>query len=68
MTTKRITKMNIGDEFLVEYGCYDNWTKAVIVNIIDTDYDHIKEVDYTIPDYTGDKICHDRMVYVNVKD
>ena len=30
MTKKRITEMNIGDEFVVEYGCNDNYTKAII--------------------------------------
>ena len=67
ITKKRITEMNIGDEFVVEYGCYGNYTKAVIVNITDTNYDHIKEVDYTIPNYTGEEIHHNRMIDVDVK-
>ena len=67
VTKKRITEMNIGDEFVVEYGCYGNYTKAVIVKITDTNCDHIKEVDYTIPNYTGDEIHHDRMINVEIK-
>jgi hypothetical protein len=67
MTKKKITEMNIGDEFVVEYGCYGNYTKAVIVGIQDTNYDHIKEVDYTIPTYTGKEIHHKRMLRVDVR-
>lgn len=67
MTKKNITEMNIGDEFMVEYGCYGNWTKAVIVNITNTNYEHIKEVDYIIPNYTGEEIYHERMIDVDVK-
>lgn len=67
MTKKKITEMNIGDEFVVEYGCCGNYTKAVIVNITNTNYNHIKEVDYTIPNYTGEEIYHDRMIEVEVK-
>ncbi len=67
MTKKKITEINIGDEFVVEYGCYGNYVKAIIVNIANTNYDHIKEVDYTIPNYTGDEIHHDRMINVDVK-
>ena len=66
MTKKRITEMNIGDEFVVEYGCYGNYTKAVIVDIKDTEYDHIKVVDYTIPNYTGEKVYTDRAIDVDV--
>lgn len=65
---KAITKMNINDEFVVEYGCYGNYTKAIIKNIYSTDYDHIKEIDYTIPKYTGEEIHHDRMVWVEVRE
>jgi hypothetical protein len=67
MLKKKITEMNIGDEFVVEYGCYGNYTKAIIVGIQDTNYDYIKEVDYTIPEYTGDEIRHKRMIEVEVK-
>ena len=67
MTTKKITEMNIGQEFVVEYGCYGNYTKAIIVDIRDTDYNHIKIVDYTIPNYTGEKIHCERMIEVEVK-
>ena len=64
---KRITEMNIGDEFVVEYGCYGNYTEAIIVDIKDTNYDHIKEVDYTIPHYTGKEIHHNRMIDIEIK-
>ena len=67
MTRKAITEMNIGDTFMVEYGAYDNWTEAKIVNITDTNYPHIKEVDYTVPYYTGEEIHHSRMITVEVK-
>lgn len=68
MTKKRITEMNIGDEFVVEYGCYGNYTKAIIKDIRPTDYEHIKVVDYTIPNYTGEEIHTDRMVWVEVRE
>ena len=42
-------------------------TKAKIVDIRDTNYDHIKIVDYTIPNYTGEKIHCERMIEVEVK-
>lgn len=64
---KRITEMNIGDEFVVEYGCYGNYTEAIIVGIKDTNYDHIKEVDYTIPHYTGKEIHRNRMIDIEIK-
>ena len=67
MTKKRITEMNIGDEFLVEYGDYDNWTTAKIVDIRPTEYEHIKEVDYTIPRYCGEEIHTHRMINVEVR-
>ena len=35
---KEITKMEIGQEFVVEYGCYGNYTKAIIKDIRPTDY------------------------------
>ena len=68
MTKKRITEMNIGDEFVVEYGCYDNYTKAIIKDIRDTEYPEVKIVDYTIPNYTGEEIHTDKMVWVEVRD
>ena len=68
MTKKRITEMNIGDEFVVEYGCYDNYTKAIIKDIRDTEYEQIKIVDYTIPNYTDEEIHTDKMVWVKVKE
>lgn len=64
---KEITKMEIGQEFVVEYGCYGNYTTAIIVDIKDTETDYIKEVYYTIPNYTGEEIYHDRMIDVEVK-
>lgn len=64
---KAITEMNINDEFVVEYGCYGNYTKAIIKDIRPTDYDHIKEVDYTIPNYTDEKIYTERIINVEVK-
>ena len=66
MTIKKITEMNIGDTFKVEYGCYGNYTNAIIVDIQDTDYDHIKVVYYTIPNYTQDKVYSDRMITVEI--
>ena len=66
MTKKRITEMNIGDEFVVEYGCYDNYTKAIIKDIRDTEYPEVKIVDYTIPNYTDEEIHTDKMVWVKV--
>ena len=68
MTKKRITEMNIGDEFVVEYGCYDNYTKAIIKDIRDTEYPEVKIVDYTIPNYTDEKIHTDKMVWVEVRE
>lgn len=68
MTRKRITEMNINEEFVVEYGCYGNYTKAIIKDIRPTDYDHIKIVDYTIPHYTGEEIHTERMVWVEVRE
>ena len=68
MTEKRITEMNIGDEFVVEYGCYGNYTTAIIKNIRPTNYDHIKVVDYTIPNYTGEEIHTQRMIKVEVRN
>ena len=65
---KEITKMNIGDEFVVEYGCYDNYTKAIIKDIRDTEYPEVKIVDYTIPNYTDEEIHTDKMVWVKVKE
>ena len=59
--------MNINDEMLVEYGCYGNYTKAIIKDIKPTDYDNIKIVDYTIPNYTNEEIHTCRMAYVEVK-
>ena len=62
-----ITEMEIGQEFVVEYGCYDNWTKAIIKDIRPTDYENIKIVDYTIPNYTNEEIHTCRMAYVEVR-
>ena len=67
MKTKKITEMNIGDKFVVEYGCYGNYTDAVIKNIQPTEHDHIKVVDYTIPHYTGEQVHTDRMIKVEVR-
>ena len=68
MTEKRITEMNIGDEFVVEYGCYGNYTTAIIKDIRPTNYDHSKVVDYTIPNYTGEEIHTQRMIKVEVRN
>ena len=65
---KNITEMEIGQEFVVEYGCYGNYTTAVIKDIRPTDYEQIKIVDYTIPDYTGEEIHTDKMVWVEVRE
>lgn len=48
--------LKVNDKVRVEYGCYDNWTTAIIVAIRDTEYSHIKDVDYIIPSYTGNEI------------
>lgn len=63
---KKITEMNIGDKIKVEYGDYNNWTTAIIVDIKSTNYEHIKEVYFTIPNYTGDKVYKDRMIDVDI--
>ena len=68
MTKKRITEMNIGDEFVVEYGCYDNYRNAIIKDIRDTEFPEVKIVDYTIPNYTDEEIHTDKMVWVKVKE
>ena len=65
---KAITEMNINDEFVVEYGCYGNHTKAIIKDIRPTDYEQIKIVDYTIPNYTGEEIHTNKMVWVEVRE
>ena len=54
--------LKVKDTFRVEYGCYGNWTKAVVVAVRDTEYSHIKEIDYTIPNYTGEEIHTTREV------
>ena len=64
---KDINKMEIGQEFIVEYGCYGNYTNAIITDIRPTEYDHIKIVDYTIPYYTQEEIHTARMVWVEVR-
>ena len=66
MTKKRITEMNVNDEFVVEYGCDGNYTTAVIVAIHPTEYEHIKVVDYTIPRYTKNEIYTNRMIFVEI--
>lgn len=63
MTTKTIDKMNIGDTFFVEYGAYDNWTKAVIVDI----NRETNEVEYLIPAYCGDKVHKEKMCRFDVR-
>ena len=68
LVRKEITKMEIGQEFVVEYGDYGNYTKAVIKDIRPTEYDHIKIVDYTIPNYRGEEIFTSRMVWVEVRE
>ena len=65
---KNITEMEIGQEFVVEYGCYGNYTTAIIKDIRPTNYPQIKIVDYTIPNYTGEKIHTDKMVWVEVRE
>lgn len=65
---KNITKMEIGQEFVVEYGCYGNYTKAIIKDIRPTDYPQVKVVDYTIPNYTGEEIHTQKMVWVEVRE
>ena len=65
---KEITKMEIGQEFVIEYGCHGNYTKAIIKDIRPTDYPQIKMVDYTIPNYTGEEIHTDKMVWVEVRE
>lgn len=59
---KRFKELHIGDTFKVEYGAYENYTNAVIKDIKPTEYDHIKQVYYTIPHYTGEQVHTDRML------
>lgn len=59
---KRFETLQIGDTFKVEYGAYENYTDAVIKDIKPTEYDHIKQVYYTIPHYTGEQVHSDRML------
>lgn len=66
MTQKKITEMNIGDKFAVEYGCEDNWTTAIILDIRPTETDYIKEVDYTIPQHDNGYVRTDRMINVDL--
>ena len=68
MKTREITEMKINDQFMVEYGDYENWVTAVIKDIRPTEYDHIKIVDYTVPKYRGDHIFTKRMLYVKVRE
>ena len=65
---KEINEMNINEEFVVEYGCDGNQTKAIIKDIRPTDYEHIKIVDYTIPNYTDEEIHTNKMVWVEVRE
>ena len=65
---KAITKMKVNDEFVVEYGCYGNYTKAIIKDIRPTNHEQIKIVDYTIPNYTGEEIHTNKMVWVEVRE
>lgn len=65
---KAITEMNINDEFVVEYGCYGNYATAIIKDIRPTDYEQIKIVDYTIPNYTGEEIHTDKIVWIEVRE
>ena len=62
-TFKNITSL----EAINMFGDYDNWTTAKIVDIRPTEYEHIKEVDYTIPRYCGEEIHTHRMVDVEVR-
>lgn len=68
LVRKEITKMDVDQEFVVEYGCYGNYTEAIIKDIRPTEYDNIKIVDYTIPHYTNDEIHTARMVWVEVRE
>lgn len=54
--------------FVIEYGCYGNYTKAIIQKIYKTEYDHIVEVDYTIPAYTKEEIHHTRLLVREIKE
>ena len=65
---KNITEMNINDIIIIEFGCYGNYTEAIIKDIRPTEYEHIKIIDYTIPRYTQDQIHTDRAVYVEVRE
>ena len=66
LVRKKITEMKVNDTFRLEYGCYGNYTNGVIKDIRDTDYEDIKVVDYTIPNYTGEEVHTCRMVWVEV--
>lgn len=59
---KRFEELKIGDTFKVEYGAYDNYTDAVIKAIEPTEYNHIKQVYYTIPYYTNEELHTCRML------
>jgi hypothetical protein len=61
----RVKELKVNDIFRVEYGCYGNYTEAVVKGIKDTNYDHIKEVEYTIPKYTKEEIHTMRMIIHN---
>lgn len=54
--------LKINDKFEVAYGCYENITTAIVVAIRPTNYTHIREIDYTIPAYTGNEIHTTREV------
>ena len=42
--------------------------KAIIKDIRPTNYEQIKIVDYTIPNYTGEEIHTNKMVWVEVRE
>jgi hypothetical protein len=65
---KSITEMEIGQEFVVEYGCYGNYTTAIIKDIRPTNYEKTKIVDYTIPDYMDEEIRTREMAWVEVRE
>lgn len=64
---KQIVEMEIGQEFIVEYGDYGNYTKAIIKDIRPTEHPQVKMVDYTIPRYTDEEIHTNRMAFVEVR-
>lgn len=66
LITKRYKELKVGDEFLIEYGAYGNYTGAIVKEI---HYHPDREkrpntmvLTYTIPHYRGDEEFNDMAV------